>query len=170
VIQSTAAIEIASPCAAWSRACPPAEELAAAAARLALADGIGAAGIPPHARVELGISLADDRAQQELNRAWRGVDRPTNVLAFPAWQPGAPLAREAPLLLGDVVLAFETVAREAGEQGKPLADHLSHLIVHGVLHLLGYDHAGEAEAVVMESVETAILKKLGVPDPYRGTM
>jgi probable rRNA maturation factor len=92
------------------------------------------------------------------------------VLAFPAWEPGAEIPPGAPLLLGDVVLALETVAREAMEQGKPLADHLSHLIVHGVLHLLGYDHATEAEAVAMESLETSILASLGVPDPYRGTM
>lgn len=76
----------------------------------------------------------------------------------------------APVLLGDVVLAFETVAREADEQGKPLADHLSHLTVHGVLHLLGYDHATPAEAGIMEALETAILAQLGVPDPYRDTI
>ena len=80
------------------------------------------------------------------------------------------MPRDAPLLLGDVVLAFETVAREADEQDKPLADHFSHLIVHGVLHLLGYDHASDMEAVEMERLETSILAELGVADPYRGTM
>jgi probable rRNA maturation factor len=127
-------------------------------------------GIAPRTAIEIAVNLADDAVQQQLNRDWRGVDRPTNVLAFPAWVPGAPIPIGAPLLLGDVVLAFETVVREAEEQGKPLADHLSHLIVHGVLHLLGYDHATEAEAVTMESLETSILARLGVPDPYRGTM
>jgi probable rRNA maturation factor len=126
--------------------------------------------IEPRIVIELAISLADDAVQQGLNRDWRGIDRPTNVLAFPAWNREAPIPPGAPLLLGDVVLAFETAAREADEQGKPLSDHLSHLIVHGVLHLLGHDHASEAEAVAMESLETSILASLGVPDPYRGTM
>jgi probable rRNA maturation factor len=170
VTEPTAAIEIGSVCAAWSRVCPAAEELADAAARLALARGMAAAGIAPLTPVELGVSLADDAGQQRLNREWRGVDRPTNVLAFSAWEPGAPTPPDAPLLLGDVVLAFETVAREADEQGKPFADHLSHLVVHGVLHLMGYDHDTDAAALAMESLETAILASLGVPDPYRGTM
>ena len=77
---------------------------------------------------------------------------------------------EVPLLLGDVVIAFETVAREAGEQAVPLEDHLRHLIVHGVLHLLGHDHQTQDEAVRMEALETSILVELGVPDPYRDTM
>ena len=140
------------------------------AARLALARGQSkAALVLPH-QVELVVVLADDAEQRQLNRDWRGIDRPTNVLAFPAWAPGAQLPRDAPLLLGDVVLAFETVAREADEQDKPLADHFGHLIVHGVLHLLGYDHASDMEAVEMERLETSILAELGVADPYRGTM
>jgi probable rRNA maturation factor len=163
-------VVIASPCAAWVRACPPAEHLAAAAARAALTHGPADGGLGPGAALEIGVSLADDTAQQRLNRDWRGTDRPTNVLAFPAWEPGTPAPPGAPILLGDVVLAFETVAREAEEQGKPLANHLSHLVVHGVLHLLGYDHATEADAVAMEQLETTILAGLGVPDPYRGTM
>ncbi len=77
---------------------------------------------------------------------------------------------DAPLLLGDVMLAFETVAREADEQDKTLADHFAHLVAHGVLHLLGYDHASDMEAVTMERLETSILAELGVADPYRGTM
>ncbi len=97
------------------------------------------------------------------------TSRPTYSPSRPGI-PGAAIPPGAPLLLGDVVLAFETAAREADEQGKPLSDHLSHLIVHGVLHLLGYDHATEAEAVAMELLETSILASLGVPDPYRGTM
>ncbi len=170
MIEPNAAIEIGSPCAAWSRAFPAAEERVRGAARLALARGMAAAGIRPQTPIELGISLADDAGQRRLNRDWRGVDRPTNVLAFPAWNPGAAMPTEAPLLLGDVVLAFETVVREADEQGKRFADHLSHLVVHGVLHLLGYDHDSEAAARAMESLETSILTSLGVPDPYLGTM
>jgi probable rRNA maturation factor len=166
----TAVIDVAWLCAAWRPVCPSAEDLARTAARLALSRGDAGFSIAQHTTVELAISLADDAAQQRLNRDWRGVDQPTNVLAFPAWNPDTPIPPGAPLLLGDVVLAFETAAREADEQGKPLSDHLSHLIVHGVLHLLGYDHVTEAEAVAMESLEKSILASLGVPDPYRGTM
>ena len=93
-------------------------------------------------------------------------DAPTNVLSFPA-AASAPPAPGAPLLLGDVVLAFETVAAEAAAQGKPLADHLAHLVVHGVLHLLGFDHEADAEAERMEALETRLLAGLGIADPYR---
>lgn len=168
--ESTAAVTIASPCAAWASACSAAPDLARAAARAALAHGLRNSGLAPTIVFEIGVRLADDAEQRNLNRDWRGIDRSTNVLAFPAWEPGAPIQPEAPLLLGDVVLAFETVAREAAEQDKPLGDHLSHLVVHGVLHLCGYDHAGDAQAVAMEALETAILAGLGVPDPYRATM
>ncbi|HEY1260853.1 MAG TPA: rRNA maturation RNase YbeY [Stellaceae bacterium] len=166
----TVAIDITSSYAGWGRACPCAEELVRAAAGLALDRGLAAAAIVPSGPIELGVSLTDDRRQRRLNRDWRGLDRPTNVLSFPAWEPAQSGPREAPILLGDVILAFETVAREAVEQGKPLAHHLSHLTVHGVLHLLGYDHTSPAEAVVMEALETAILEKLGIPDPYRDTI
>ena len=170
MIVLTATIDISIPCPAWRRVCPTAEELARDAAQNALACGKEGCEFPSQTVMEVAVSLADDLTQRQLNRDWRGIDHPTNVLAFPAWTPGAPIPPAAPLLLGDVVLAFETVVREAEEQGKPLADHLSHLIVHGVLHLLGYDHATEAEAVIMESLETSILARLGMPDPYRGTM
>src|SRR6266436_5572043 len=144
------AIDVAAHCTDWKRVCPAAERVARDTAWLA----------PAH--VELGVTLANDAEQRQLNRDYRGQDRSTNVLAFPAWEPGTPAPPEAPLLLGDIVLAFETIVREAIEQGKPLADHLRHLIVHGVLHLLGYDHRAQAEAVMMESLETSILAKLGV--------
>ncbi len=170
ITEPTVAVVIASPCAAWAEACPSAEKLAGVAARIALAHGMAESGLMSGAAIELGVNLADDAAQQQLNRDWRRIDRPTNVLAFPAWESRTPVPPEAPILLGDVVLAFETVAREAEEQGKPIADHLSHLVVHGVLHLLGYDHLGEAEAVAMEALETTILAVVGVPDPYRGTI
>ncbi len=126
--------------------------------------------ITTHTPVELSVILTDDARQRRLNRDWRGVDRSTNVLAFPAWEPGARVASDAPMLLGDVVLAFETVAREADEQNKSTADHLSHLVVHGVLHLLGFDHGSDGEAAAMEALESSILASLGVADPYRGTM
>lgn len=121
-------------------------------------------GDRPPAR-ELSIVLADDALLRELNAKWRGIDKPTNVLAFAAESGDTPPG--APCLLGDVVIAFETVAREAEAQGKPLAHHLRHLIVHGVLHLVGWDHEDPAEAERMEALEVAILQHLDVPDPYR---
>lgn len=159
-----AAIEVTMPCPAWRHECPEAALYAAAAARLALLRAAGPAGAIAE------ITLADDAAQQTLNRTWRGKDTPTNVLAFPAADPAVSPPAGAPLLLGDVVLAFETVRREAIEQQKPLADHLRHLVVHGVLHLLGYDHAADDDAAAMEAQEVAILAELGVPNPYDDTI
>jgi probable rRNA maturation factor len=161
-----AAIDIASPCIGWKRVCSDAERLARDAARVALVDGIAATGFISPARVELGITLTDDAQQLQLNRRYGGQAISTNVLAFRAWEPGAQVPSGAPLLLGDVVLAFETVAREADDQAKPFCDHVRHLIVHGVLHLLGCDHRRETDAITMERLETSILAKLGVPDPY----
>jgi probable rRNA maturation factor len=162
-----AAIDIPSPCIGWKRVCPDARRLARDAARAALIDGVAATGFTSLKRIEVTITLTDDAQQLQLNRRYRGQDVSTNVLAFRAWEPGMYITPGAPLLLGDVVLAFETVAREANEQSKPFGDHVRHLIVHGVLHLLGYDHRREADAVKMERLETLILAKLGVPDPYR---
>jgi probable rRNA maturation factor len=164
-------VEVSVPCDAWIAACPEAAVLVETAARVAL---VQAAGPYAGATLSLGLILTDDAEQRRLNRTYRGADAATNVLAFaladpPADPPGDPAAG-APVLLGDVVLAFETVAREAAEQHKQLADHLAHLTVHGVLHLLGFDHQSEAEAAVMEAREIEILKILGVPDPYRATM
>jgi probable rRNA maturation factor len=162
-------IDVALACPGWIRLCPVAESLARDAAELALARGTTGLGLAWQGTVELGITLADAANQRQLNREYRGLDAPTNVLAFPVWEPGTRLPPDAPVLLGDVVLAVETVAQEAAEQKKQLADHLVHLTVHGVLHLLGYDHVTQAEAATMESLETAILAELGVPDPYRDT-
>lgn len=119
--------------------------------------------------VELSLALADDAAVHTLNRQWRGIDKPTNVLAFPGDAAIVPAAgpNGPPRQLGDVIVAYETVAAEARDQAKPLAAHLSHLVVHGVLHLLGFDHESEAEATIMEAEEIAILAGLGLPDPYR---
>lgn len=163
-------VEVALACAGWTRLCPAAESLARGAAELALARGTTELGLTWQGTVELGITLTDAANQRQLSRDYRGLDAPTNVLAFPVWEPGTRLPPGAPVLLGDVVLAVETVAQEAAEQKKPLADHLVHLTVHGALHLLGYDHLTQAEAAAMESLERSILAALGVPDPYCDTM
>jgi probable rRNA maturation factor len=159
-------IDVTVNCIGWSRLCPAAERLARKAAQVSLVDGLAASGVAPTAPVELGVTLADADEQQRLNRDYRGQDTPTNVLAFPAWKPGASVPPGAPMLLGDVVLAFEMVAREATEQKKALGDHIRHLVVHGVLHLLGFDHLTVIDAERMETLETSILAKLGVADPY----
>ena len=161
------AVEVSLHCDAWVDACPDAAELAATAARAALAR---AAGANAGAKLILGIILTDDAEQRRLNLIYRGKDAATNVLAFALCDPASPAPVGAPVLLGDVVLAFETVEREATEQHKKLADHLAHLAVHGVLHLLGFDHQSEAEEAAMEAREVEILQILGVPDPYRDTM
>ncbi|MEJ6781806.1 rRNA maturation RNase YbeY [Aminobacter sp. Piv2-1] len=114
--------------------------------------------------VELSLVFTDDAAIQRLNAEWRGKDKPTNVLSFPAFPiaPGDPL----PPMLGDIVLASETVAREAAEENKPLENHITHLIVHGLLHLLGYDHETDEQAEEMEALERRALARLAIPDPY----
>lgn len=113
---------------------------------------------------ELSILFTDDAAIQDLNREWRGKDKPTNVLSFPAFpvEPGDPL----PPMLGDIVLAFETVSSEARNEDKPFQDHLTHLLVHGLLHLLGFDHEEEEQAEAMEGLEVRILASLAISDPY----
>lgn len=116
---------------------------------------------------ELAIMLTDDYGIRTLNRNWRGIDKPTNVLSFPALQPeGARGAQDAPRMLGDIAIAYETMRREADREEKPFDHHLSHLAVHGFLHLIGYDHENDADADEMESLETKILAQLGIPDPY----
>ncbi|MFZ5609407.1 MAG: rRNA maturation RNase YbeY [Pseudomonadota bacterium] len=119
---------------------------------------------------ELAVVLSDDAAVARLNQRYRCKAGATNVLSFPAAAPAA-LARpwqegEPPLLIGDIVLAHETVVAEASVQGKSLADHLSHLLVHGCLHLLGHDHIEDKEAAIMEGCERVILAGLGIADPY----
>lgn len=117
-------------------------------------------------RAELAVLLADDAAVRCLNRDWRGVDRATNVLSFPNLDDLEAAPSAGPVLLGDVVLAYETVAAEAERAGITLAAHTAHLVVHGVLHLLGQDHVDEAEADAMEALEARILSGLGIADPY----
>jgi len=159
-------IEVTVACNAWREACPEAEALAERAARAALAHAAPGAGAP----VIVGVVLTDDAEQRRLNRTYRGQDKPTNVLSFAVGDPASAMPEGAPVLLGDAVLALETVRRESAEQGKTLADHLRHLVVHGVLHLLGFDHETETDAAVMEAREVEILETLGVSDPYRDTM
>lgn len=124
----------------------------------------------PLPEVEVAILLTDDEAVRRLNRDWRGIDRPTNVLSFPSHGPNQ-LAQlwgmTGPVPLGDVVLAVETLLREAAAEQRPPEHHLAHLVVHGSLHLLSFDHETDAEAEIMEALETRILAGLGVPDPYR---
>lgn len=113
---------------------------------------------------ELSVLLTDNAAQQALNREWRGMDKPTNVLSFPAIGPDDALEG----LLGDISLAYETLVQEAEALEKPFEQHFAHLLVHGCLHIVGYDHETEQEALAMERRETDIMALLGYPDPYEG--
>jgi probable rRNA maturation factor len=137
-------------------ATPDLERLAASAV---------AATLPAGERRDVALLFTDDATVRTINRQWRNFDKPTNVLSFPAAAMPVPEGEVAPL--GDIVLARETITREAGEQGKAFAHHTTHLIVHGVLHLLGYDHETDAEALIMEAAERDILTQLGIADPYK---
>ncbi|MCC7272170.1 MAG: rRNA maturation RNase YbeY [Alphaproteobacteria bacterium] len=140
--------------AAWRGALPEARVLVRRAARTALR----LSPSRPEGDTEMTVLLGDDALLRRLNRDYRGKDRPTNVLSFAAGEPD---------LLGDVAIAFETTAGEAAAAGKPLADHLAHLVVHGTLHLLGYDHETTEDAATMEPLEVRALAALGIADPYR---
>jgi probable rRNA maturation factor len=143
----------------------PEETELAAIVRHAVDGVLAEIGAASPARSELSVVFTDDAHIRALNAGWRGKDKSTNVLSFPAFPAGG--GGVLPPMLGDVVLASETVAAEAMNEGKPLADHLTHLIVHGVLHLIGYDHEIDAEAEMMEQAERRILASLAIPDPYR---
>lgn len=132
---------------------PEAEEIV----RRAVGAVVGRDDVTIPADAELSVALADDAMLRRLNREYRSKDKPTNVLSFPA--PRGPL-------LGDVIVSYQTLVREAEEEGLAPADHLTHLTIHGLLHLLGYDHETEADAVAMESMETSILAGLGINDPH----
>jgi probable rRNA maturation factor len=121
--------------------------------------------LPAKAKTALSILLTDDVEMRKLNAGWRAKDKPTNVLSFPAENAVDPA--RPPAYLGDIALGLATCRREAREQKKALADHVAHLAVHGVLHLLGYDHMDDEQAEAMEPLETAILAGLGIADPYR---
>jgi probable rRNA maturation factor len=148
------------------------EALAERACRAALEHlGLGAAG---YSVVLMGC---DDSRIAALNADFRGKPQPTNVLSWPSEERGAEAPGGAPDLpeagtaedpeeLGDLAIAYETCAREAAEQGKPMAEHVTHLVIHGLLHCLGYDHVDDADAAVMEGLEVGILAKLGLSDPY----
>lgn len=121
----------------------------------------------PGEAIEIGIAFADDERVRVLNRDYRGKDKPTNVLSFALTEgEEMPAPMGGPVMLGDLVLARETVLREATEQGKMPRDHAVHLIVHGVLHLLGYDHLTDADALLMERTEAEVLARFGLADPY----
>jgi probable rRNA maturation factor len=119
------------------------------------------------ADAEVAVMLTDDTGIRTLNSNWRGIDKPTNVLSFPALQPeGERKPGDAPRMLGDIAIAYDTLRREADEEDKPFDHHLSHLAVHGFLHLIGYDHETHADAEKMEALEQDVLAQLGIPDPY----
>jgi len=113
---------------------------------------------------ELSLVFTDDAEMRRLNAQWRNRDKATNVLSFPAFPVRA--GEKPGPMLGDIILARETIEQEAGRQGKPLNHHLSHLIVHGLLHLLGYDHENDSDAEIMETLEREIVHTLAIPDPY----
>ena len=115
-------------------------------------------------QAELSLVLAGDKTLQSLNSQWRDKDKPTNVLSFPGRDIA--IGEEAGLVLGDIIISLETAKREAALENKDFNDHLSHLIIHGFLHLFGYDHETDKEAEQMESLETRILNELGIDDPY----
>ena len=119
------------------------------------------------AEAEVAVMLTDDSGIRTLNNNWRGLDKPTNVLSFPALQPqSARKPGDAPRMLGDIAIAYETMRREADEEQKPFDHHLSHIAVHGFLHLIGYDHESDDDAEEMEALEQEILAELGIPAPF----
>ncbi|RTL53831.1 MAG: rRNA maturation RNase YbeY [Bradyrhizobiaceae bacterium] len=132
--------------------------IAAAAATVEMPDG----------DTELAVLLTDDGGVQALNKTWRGIDAPTNVLSFPAvWRDDEVSETDgAPRMLGDIAIAYQTTRREAQDESKSFENHLAHLTIHGFLHLLGYDHTTDDEAEIMEGLERKILAQLGIPDPY----
>ena len=143
---------------AWRRSLP-----ARTLARQAIAAASIECGIALRRGAEVCVHLVGDADIQALNAQWRGINAPTNVLSFPAVGPAS--LRQA-RLLGDVLIAFETVSKEAEQEHKTFADHYRHLVVHGFLHLLGFDHVADAQAEAMEALETRVLARLGVADPY----
>lgn len=155
----------------WLRALPDLQQ----AADLAASAGLRQTGLDP-ARCEIALLACDDAQIAALNGRFRGRPRPTNVLSWPVLPPDADrvggfpkppaAAGDRPVALGDLALAFQTVTHEAEQRGVGLKSHVIHLILHGTLHLLGYDHETEADAALMEATETSLLKGLGVSDPY----
>lgn len=146
---------------AWKKALPRVAATCRVAARAAYARK------RRRASAEVSVLLAGDAFVRALNRDYRGQDKATNVLAFAAQEGGGPKPRPgATVMLGDVVVAYGTSAREAAREGKSLGDHLSHLVVHGLLHLMGHDHDTDRKARAMERLEAKVLAGIGVADPY----
>jgi probable rRNA maturation factor len=131
-------------------------------AERAVAAALARADVEIAGPVEVSVLLTGDAEQQALNKKWREIDRPTNILSFAQTDPFSPLFGP----LGDLSLAYETLSREASDLEKTFCDHFAHLLVHGTLHLCGYDHDTDAKALVMETLETEILAELGIADPY----
>jgi probable rRNA maturation factor len=122
------------------------------------------------ADTEVAVMLTDDSTMRTLNLDWRGIDKPTNVLSFPAETKAAPSKGGPPRMLGDIAIAYETARREADDAHMQFDHHLSHLAVHGFLHLIGYDHENDDDAETMEALEQEILAQLGIPNPYAERM
>jgi probable rRNA maturation factor len=141
---------------------PGLEELAERAV-----SAVGSAELHSPTECEVSILFTSDAKIETMNKTWRGKAKPANVLSFPA-PPGQPTPEGEPKFLGDIVLASGIVAQEAASQGKDIKFHTAHLIVHGLMHLLGHDHQSDAEAELMEAKEIRILRGLGIPDPYAG--
>jgi probable rRNA maturation factor len=150
------AVDVVIACRAWQRAVPRIERACRGAVRAAVTAARW------RRRSAATVALMSDRRVRALNAAFRGIDKPTNVLAFPARDAG----RSGVVFIGDIAIALETARREARAEGKPLGDHLTHLVVHGLLHLFGHDHDTGAAAERMEDMERAALGSLGLPDPY----
>jgi probable rRNA maturation factor len=142
---------------------PPAAKLRALT-RKALGAAIATASLRYPAGAEVSLLFCDDARMRELNRQWRGFDKPTNVLSFPG-EEIAPEEAAGPQI-GDIALGFETLTREAELEGKPFEHHFQHLVIHGFLHLFGYDHLNEGDARRMEGLEREALATLGIDDPY----
>jgi probable rRNA maturation factor len=160
-------VDISIACSEWERALPDLRTLCRSAVAAALAAASHDAGGAFHdlSGAEISLVLADDAFIRDLNCRYRHIDRATNVLAFPGGETAGRVAG-APVLLGDVILAYETAASEAAAENKTLANHVSHLIAHGTLHLLGYDHQADDEAETMESLEVEALALLKIANPY----
>ncbi|HSV21641.1 MAG TPA: rRNA maturation RNase YbeY [Xanthobacteraceae bacterium] len=158
--QPDPAIDVLIESEAW-RMLPEAEDIV----RRAIAFAATSTVAVQYRNAEVAVLLCDDKMIAGLNARWRGQDRPTNVLSFPA-PPRQGASPDGKIPLGDIAIAYQTLAREAGEQGKTVFSHLSHLVVHGFLHLLGYDHHTNCEAERMERLERDILARIGIADPY----
>ena len=159
-------VQIMAPNEEWFRVLPNANQLATDVIQRAVRESGKV-----NANSEVSVVFSDDRELQLLNKEYRGIDKPTNVLSFPGPEiepedPNSYTVRDRPHVLGDIVLSLETTEREAKEQGKELKHHVAHLLVHGALHLLRYDHENEGDAQVMEDLERAVLAGLGIGDPY----